>query len=286
LKKNNLLTEDKGAKLVYFPDDKYPPLMIIKQDGATLYATRDLATDKFRLSHYGENIKVINEVGIEQSLYFKQLYELEKMLGWFKGGQRIHVGHGHFRFKEGKMSTRKGNVIWLEDVLEEAEKRAGALAEKEGHDEKQKDVRQIAVGALKWNDLKRNYIQDVTFDWDDVLNMQGNSCPYLQYTYARTQSILSKASVILKQNAKESQDGSFTHVQDDSEPEELLLLRKLIHFPEVVEEAADRLAPSTVCTYLFELAQEFNLFYQKVQILSQGKRNESFFFLSHLQQVK
>ena len=94
-------------------------MMIIKKDGASLYATRDLATDKYRLEKYKPDL-VVNEVGAEQSLYFRQLFEIEKMLGWYKEGQRVHVGHGMFRFKEGKMSTRKGNVIWLEEVLSEA----------------------------------------------------------------------------------------------------------------------------------------------------------------------
>jgi arginyl-tRNA synthetase len=113
-----LYKKNDGAKLVFFPDEKYPPLMIIKKDGATLYSTRDLATDKFRIKIYGSDILIINEVGADQSLYFNQLFETEYLLGWVKPGQRVHVKHGMYRFKEGKMSTRKGNVIWLEDVLQ------------------------------------------------------------------------------------------------------------------------------------------------------------------------
>jgi arginyl-tRNA synthetase len=129
LEKTDFYQESKDAKLVFFPDDKLPPLMIIKQDGASLYATRDLATDKFRLTNekYKPLIKIINEVGAEQSLYFQQLYETEKMLGWVKDGQRVHVKHGLYRFKDMKMSTRKGNTIWLEDVLKEAEDRASEI---------------------------------------------------------------------------------------------------------------------------------------------------------------
>jgi len=131
LEKKGLLKESEGAKLVFYPKNKYPPLMIIKKDGATLYATRDLATDKFRLNKYGKDVVIINEVGIEQSLYFKQIFEIEKMLGWVKDGQRIHKRHGHYRFKDEKMSTRKGNVIWLEEVLEEGETDVGVDAEKD-----------------------------------------------------------------------------------------------------------------------------------------------------------
>jgi len=199
LKEKELLKEgENGAKLVFFPNDELPPLMILKQDGASLYATRDLATDKFRLDTYGKDVVIINEVGTEQSLYFKQLFKLEEMLGWVTKNQRIHVKHGLYRFKEGKMSTRKGNVIWLKDVLEEAGKRAFAIM-----DEAKKQLQlsayeqallglKVGIGAIKWSDLKRSAEQDITFDWDDMLTMQGNSGPYIQYTYARTQSVLRK----------------------------------------------------------------------------------------------
>lgn len=108
LSKKKILHKSEGAEIVEFTDEKYPPLMITKSDGASLYSTRDLATDKFRLKKYGKDIVIINEVGAEQTLYFRQLYEVERMLGWFTTGQRIHVGHGLYRFKDQKMSTRKG----------------------------------------------------------------------------------------------------------------------------------------------------------------------------------
>lgn len=261
LEKKRLLKESEGARLVFFPKDKYPPLMIMKQDGATLYATRDLATDKFRLEKYGKDVVVINEVGTEQSLYFKQLFEAEKMLGWYKEGQRIHIKHGHYRFKDEKMSTRKGNTIWLEDVLEEAEKRAANLAK----DKNSLVAKEVGVGAIKWNDLKKNSEQDIVFDWDEILNMQGNSGPYLQYAYARTQSVLSKAkneiSLARRRLAR-------------LESEEISLLRALNRFPEIVEEAAGNFAPNILCNYLFDLAQKFNLFYEKHKIL--GSKNEEF----------
>src|SRR5260221_2399881 len=199
--------------------------MMIKKDGATLYATRDLATDKFRLEHYGKDILVINEVGAEQSLYFRQLFMLEEMLGWYTKGQRVHVGHGLFRFKEGKMSTRKGNVIWLEDVLSEAKERAKKLGSSD--EETAKDV---AIGALKWNDLKRTSHLDIAFDWDEVLSMQGNSGPYIQYTYVRTKSIVATSQAT---NPKSQINTKYQPNQ-----EELDILRKLNKFSEIVTEAA------------------------------------------------
>lgn len=261
LQEKQLLKEGKeGAKIVVFPEEtKLPTLMIIKKDGATLYATRDLATDRFRLFEhevYGRDVLIINEVGAEQALYFQQLYKVEEMLGWVTPGQRVHVKHGLYRFKEGKMSTRKGNVILLEDVLTEAVTRAQKLS-------KDKDIaiaKQVAMGALKWNDLKRDSKQDISFDWDEILNMQGNSGPYIQYTYARTQSVLTKAKSE-KRKAKKLAEGVRLQTEERD------VLRLITRFPEVVEEAATRYSPHVLCTFLFDLAQAFNLFYQKYRIL-------------------
>ena len=291
LENKGILKESEGAKLVFFPEDKYPPLMIVKKDGATLYATRDLATDKFRLNKYGKDVVIINEVGIEQSLYFKQLFEVEKMLGWVKDEQRIHLKHGHYRFKDEKMSTRKGNVIWLEEVLEEAVRRAYKLASDAsinvnyedpalvkqkletnkrnrfdhlmGEEEARNTAKDVAIGAIKWNDLKRTSGQDIVFDWDEILNMEGNSDPYIQYTYVRTQSVLSKVK----------NDISFarSHLAK-LEVEEESILRAVHRFPEVVEEAAESFAPNLLCNYLFDLTQKFNLFYQKHKILESDER--------------
>ena len=294
LRKKNLLKKDEEAELVYFPEDKYPPLMILKKDRATLYATRDLATDKFRLDTYGPDIKIINEVGIEQELYFRQLFEVEKMLGWVKDRQRVHIKHGHYRFADGKMSTRKGNVIWLEDVLEEARRRAQALSKQEvpinekaqsfgdeditntkfsdsakehklGMVEILGNAETISIGALKWNDLRRDSKQDIAFEWDDILNMQGNSGPYLQYTYVRTQSVVKKSEAL---NSKfETNSNELKPETQNLKPEETELLRFLSQYPYIVEQAAENFAPNLLCNYLFELSQKFNLFYQKCKII-------------------
>lgn len=261
LEGKGILKENLGAKLVFFPNNTYPPLMIIKKDGTTLYATRDLATDTYRKHIHGDDVVIINEVGIEQSLYFKQLFETEYLLGWFAPGQRIHIGHGHYRFKEGKMSTRKGNVIWLEDILQEAEKRAAALSK----DGEGVHAKAIGIGAMKWNDLKRTPQQDIVFDWDDILNMQGNSGPYVQYTYVRTQSVLSKSD-------SSSFRSHFNTLDIALEDEEQELLRLLIRYGEVVEEAAETCSPHVLCTYLFELAKSFNVFYQKHKIIESEKK--------------
>lgn len=247
--------ENKNAKLMYFPEDIYPPLMIIKQDGATLYSTRDLATDNFRKDHYPHVSLIINEVGAEQSLYFQQLYEIEQMLGWYKKGQRVHVKHGLFRFKDMKMSTRKGNVIWLEDVLKEAYDRALKLQKNSAAD----IADPVSIGALKWNDLKRSSHLDIVFDWDEILNMQGNSGPYMQYAYVRTKSILNKA-----------QNSDMTAFNlDDLNQDDLKMIRKLAMYSEVIISAAEQYAPHFLTAYLFELAQHFSSFYEHNKVLDE-----------------
>lgn len=241
-----------GAKLVFFNDDSLPPLMILKKDGATLYSTRDLATDYFRLQHYDKPDLIVNEVGAEQNLYFRQIYKVEEMLGWYKPQQRVHVRHGLYRFKDGKMATRKGNVIWLEDVIQEAVDRATALAKNESV---KSSV--IALGALKWNDLKSEPTRDIIFDWDEILSMKGNSGPYVQYAAVRAKSILAKTTL------------SFEEALEDIafNAEELAVIKHLDRFGETVEKAAAEFLPHHVALFLLELAQRFNLFYNQHPIL-------------------
>ncbi len=258
LEAKKLLTTSDGARLIFFDNEKFPPLMIQKKDGTTLYATRDLATDKFRIEKYGAHCTIVNEVGAEQSLYFQQLYEVERMLGWFKKEQRVHVKHGMYRFKDSKMSTRSGNVVWLEDVIKESI----AHARKLSPNSNAKTVHDMAIGALKWNDLKRSAQQDIIFDWDDVLNMQGNSGPYLQYAYARTRSILEK--IDFKPNSTISLPETLTD-------EEYGLLRIIPQFREVVETSAINFTPHVLCNYLYLLTQKFNHFYEKNPILKSSK---------------
>jgi arginyl-tRNA synthetase len=278
LEEKGLLKEgESGAKLVFYPPDQFSPLMIIKKDGATLYATRDLATDKFRLEKYGPEVLVINEVGGEQATYFQQLYKLEEMLGWYQPGQRVHVKHGFYRFKDKKMSTRKGNVIWLEEVLEEAKNRALELA-------KTKEpalAAKVGIGALKWNDLKRSSQIDVVFDWDEILNMKGNSGPYLQYSYVRAHSILEKAKTQKKRSIAKPFDTSLYSMNQS----EATVAKHLIRFPLVVELAATEYAPHHLATYLYELAQAFNVFYTETSVLGEDVTSEAQTFRLSLTQA-
>jgi len=253
LGKTDFYKESEGAKLIFFPDEKHPPLMIQKKDGSTLYATRDLATDKYRKEIWNPDL-VINEVGIEQSLYFKQLYEAEEMLGYFEKSKRVHVAHGLYRFKDGKMSTRKGNVIWLEDILNEGVARASKINPDTGEI--------VGISAIKFNDLKSESKKDIVFDWDEILNLDGDTGPYIQYVCVRGQSILRKGEEMGKS------------ANTEKPTSEVLDIEKILYrFPEIVITAQKNYAPHTIAQYLLNVAREFNSFYGNTKILDEDNKH-------------
>ncbi len=255
VKKLGIAKESEGAYLVFFENDKYPPMMLLKKDGSSIYALRDLAADKFRKKKYGKDAIIINEVGMEQTLHFQQLAETEKLLGYIKGGDRIHVAHGFYRFPEGKMSTRKGNGIWLDEVLDEAIEKAAFF--------NKATAEVVGVGAIKFNDLKRESSGDIIFNWDEILNLKGDSGPYLQYSYARAKSILRKAK-----EEKISSMFKFWSSNKASDKREVTELEKMLYrFPEVVERAGEEYSPHFIATYLIELASSFNNFYGNGKIV-------------------
>ena len=271
LRQKNLLKESQGAQIVEFaPADHLPPLMIVKNDGSSIYATRDLAIDQCRLEKYGPQLTVINEVGKEQSLYFRQLYRIEELLGWFKPGQRIHVGHGLYRFKDRKMSTRKGEIIWLNDVLESV---LAKVTEINPH-LSLADREIVAIGAIKWNDLSREAISDIDFDLEQMLNLKGNSGAYLQYTVVRARSVLQKAEneafagADLKQwwTKEKNSDLSQFFSNQTLTATETMLLNCLLSYSRSVQMATEKLAPHFLANYLYQLAQAFNNFYNENKI--------------------
>lgn len=232
--------------------------MIIKKDGTTLYGTRDLATDKYRKEKYEPDI-IVNEVGSEQSLYFKQLFEIEKILGWYKEGQRVHVGHGLYLTDGKKMSTRGGGSVELSDVLVEAIERAKKL----GNDTEE-GAKAVGIGAIKYFDLSHQPMTNIKFDWDSMFALEGNSGPYLQYTVARGNSVLAKSSF---------KGASFKGEYSKLDEGELAILRSLIKFGEVIESSAESYSPNFLCNYLFDLAQKFNSFYNADKIIGSDKEN-------------
>jgi len=235
-KGKKLAKESNGAWVIDVPGIK-APLMLVKSDGATTYATRDLATLKFRKEQF-HPVKVIYEVGAEQSLHFQQVFAAARLLGYVdEGTGLIHTRHC---FKHGKMSTRKGQTVKLEKVLLEAISRAEKLGSKE-------TSRVVGVGAIKYFDLKHGVQTDIIFDWEKMFTLEGDSGPYLQYTYARAKSVLKKSKETITVD-----DNLFIELA----PEELAILRYLYRFPEVIKVAANTYNPNTICTYLYELAKK------------------------------
>lgn len=255
---------EEGALIVEFKDERekelMPPAMLVKSDGSTTYFTRDLATIKMRLSKPELKCDMyIYEVGGEQRLHLKQVFETAKKL-WPEETREVefvHVAHGLLSLPEGKMSTRKGNTIKLGDLLTRA-------------DEKSSGEKEISVGAVKYNELKRSPVMDYVFKWDEALSMEGNSAPYLQYVYVRTRGILNKS----KENLGKIITSEKVFANDD---ERTLARWLLLRFTEgeVVESAAKNFAPQQVCSYLFETAQKFNGFYERNKVIgveNQGLR--------------
>jgi arginyl-tRNA synthetase len=230
---------------------------------------------------YGDNLIIINEVGSEQSLYFQQLFELEHLLGWLPDRKRrVHVRHGLYRFKDRKMSTRKGDVIWLNDVLTEAFERAKEAAKTKVSDS---DIWKIAIGAIKWNDLSKESSRDVNFNLDEILQLKGNSGPYMQYSFVRGWSILRKGrwvknfdfnkkliSEFFSESSSQITSAEFSY--SDLDEGELDLWRWLARFPSVVQRATEAYAPHHLANYLYELATRFNTFYAREVILGHKRR--------------
>lgn len=262
--KKNIAKKSLGAIIIPVGED-LPPLLIEKKDKATLYATRDLATIKYREKKYSPE-KIIYVIGNEQKLYLKQLFFAAKKLS-LTNALLLHVGFGLMRMKEGKMSTRAGRIVYLENLIDEAIKRAKKIVEKKNSklssSEKEKIAKIVGVGAIKYNDLSMNRNSDIIFDYDKMLSLEGNSSPYLQYTYARAKSILRKT--------KESYQTDKLDKKLSINPSEEKVLKQLAKFPEVILNAQEKYQPNYIATYLFELANDFNFFYQENPVIKAPK---------------
>ncbi len=262
-KEKGVAKESEGALIVEFED--LPPAMILKSDGSTTYFTRDLAAAKYRTKEFSPDL-MIYEVGADQALHLKQLFKAAEKLGWAKESIFVHVAHGMFRLKEGKFSTRKGRTVHLEEVLLKAKKKAKEVLDEspslEGTSEEEKEriAEVVGVGAVKYNDLKRHHKRDVIFDWEEMLNLKGDSGPYLQYTCLRCRSVLSK-----EEEKERKIEGSF-------QEEERELLKRIVEFKEVVEAARKNFSPNIIAEYAHKLAKDFNSFYDELKILGDEKR--------------
>lgn len=265
LESKNLLVESDGAKIVPLDEYDMPPCLVTKKDGSSIYATRDLAALLYRHETYNFT-KCLYVTGLEQQLHFKQVFKVIELLGydWYQGLH--HIPYGLVSLKEGKMSTRKGQVIFAEDILKEAIQRIREIiAEKNPDLENKEEVaRMVGVGAIMFNDLYNQRIKDVIFSWDKILNFDGETGPYVQYTHARAASVLRKAGI-----SEVGMDIDYSVLTDEAS---MALLKELSRFPQVVVDAAEKFEPFVVSRYSVAVAQAFNKFYHDCQINVEDER--------------
>ena len=262
LKNKGLAKESEGALIIEL--DNIPPAMLQKSDGATLYITRDLASLEDRIKEYKPE-RILYVVANQQALHFEQLFAIAEKLGWVKDKPILtHVKFGMVLGEDGKkLATREGRVIPLQEVIDKIQEKAYSVvkntkpANAEMGDEEARNIsRAVGIAALKYNDLRQHPHSDITFDWDAMLDLRGNSGPYLQYTYARLNNIFNKAEGYKKGD-----------VNLLVEPSERKIMRKLLDFPDAVVDSTKFYTLNGLSLYLYELAGASNYFYEQVRVL-------------------
>ena len=258
LREKGLLEESQGAYVVNLEEDGMPPCLILKKDGATLYATRDLAAAFYRKKTY-DFYKTLYVVAYQQNLHFKQWFKVVEKMGYDWAKDLEHVAFGMVSYEGRALSTREGYVVYLDELLERAVEKARVIIDEKSPNlaDKDKVARQVGIGAVVFFDLFNNRIKDIDFRWERALNFDGETGPYVQYTHARCCSVLAKA-------------GKITAAPDYSaldNPTAQEVVRTLERFPEVVHEACQRNEPSLVTRFSVELASNFNRFYYENHIL-------------------
>jgi arginyl-tRNA synthetase len=261
LKKKGLLSVSEGASVVDLEAEGMPPCLILKKDGATLYATRDLAAAMYRADTYHFD-KCLYVVAYQQDLHFRQVFEVLKKMGFAWAENLVHVSFGMVSYEGQTLSTRKGHIVYLDDLLKQAQEKALKIIEEKSPDlqNKREVARQVGVGAVIYTDLQNNRIKDIDFWWDRALNFDGESGPYVQYTHARCCSVLRKADAALVDIA----EADYYSLEDDAAGELVSLLSR---FPETVHDAAAKYEPSIVTRAVTDIAQAYNRFYYDNRIL-------------------
>ncbi len=266
LREKGLLKESEGAQVVDLSEYDMPPCIIITSAGTTIYATRDLASLKDRINKYDFD-KAIYVVGNEQRLHFKQVFKVLELMGYPEYARKCeHVPFGLVVDKDGeKIGSRKGNSVFLEDILKEAIQKVEKIIDEKnpGLEDKGEVARKVGVGAIIFNDLSNSRIKDEIFDWDMLLNFQGETGPYIQYIYVRTRSLLDKAGYV-----PDLENINFSKLQEKEAVETLKLLYR---FNEFVTLAADKNEPSIISRYLIDVAQNFSTFYNEHKIITEDK---------------
>lgn len=266
LSDKGLLQESNGAQVVDLEEYKLGTALIKKSDGSSLYITRDIAAAVYRKENY-DFYKNIYVVATQQNLHFQQLFKILELMGYDWANQCVHVPFGMVRLEEGTMSTRHGRVVFLEDVLNGAiEKTREIIEEKNPNIENLEEITsQVGIGAVVFNELSNNRIKDYTFKWDQILNFDGETGPYVQYTHARCASLLRKAGEVIVAKAQDPKNVDFALLAKSDSAYELT---KLIYaFPGVVEQAGEKYEPSIITRHIIDIAQCFNKFYHDEHII-------------------
>ncbi len=266
LDRSGKLVESEGARVINLDDKQMPPCLIEKSNGSTTYATRDLAAIMYRARTYNFD-KALYVTSYEQILHFRQIFEVAKLLGldekYIDG--LTHIPFGMVQLKTGKMSTREGNIIKLEDLLNEAISRSKEIMDTKNPDLENKDeiAKIIGIGAVIFNDLYNSRIKDEIFDWDEMLNFNGETGPYLQYIYVRTNSIIQKAGYI-----PELKNVDFSELRNENADK---IIKMLYEFENTIKLSAEKYEPYIIARYLIDLAQAFSSFYNNYKIISDDK---------------
>ena len=261
LQEKGLITESQGAKIVDLSAYGMPPCLLVKSDGSSLYATRDIAAAIWRKQEY-DFYKCLYVVAYQQNLHFKQFFKVLELAGFPWAKDLVHVAYGMVSLEDGAMSTRKGNVVLLKDVLDKAVEKALEIitAKNPNLADKETVAEQVGVGAVLFSALENSKIKDSTFTFDRVLNFDGETAPYLQYTCARCNSILEKAG--MSRLVKIAHDNSAL-----DNPETLRLCKLIASFPQAVKDAAYKYEPSILSGLLIDIAQAFNKFYMEHRVI-------------------
>ena len=267
LERKGLLVESEGAKVVDLSKQEMIPCIIKKSNNSTTNATRDLAAIMYRVREYDFD-KAIYLTSYEQILHFKQIFEVAKMLDLEEKytNNLVHAPFGMVQLKTGKMSTREGTIVKLEDLLNESIARVKTIIENKNPnlENKEEIAKQVGIGAVIFNDLYNNRIKDEVFDWDIMLNFNGETGPYMQYIYVRAKSIIEKAGYI------PTIDQIDCTLLEDKKSYEII---KLIYsFQETIIQAAEKYEPYIIARYLIGLAQSFSTFYNENKILGEEKK--------------
>ena len=265
LKNKQLLVEDEGAWIVRLDSYDMPPALMLKRDGSSLYHTRDVTAAIYRKDTYHFD-KAIYVTDYAQNLHFKQWFKVVELMGCEWAKDLVHVPFGRVSIEGMGLSTRKGNVVKLEDVLNKAIEKTKAIIEARnpGLEHKDEVARQVGVGAVVFNDLKGNRITDINFTWDEALNFEGETGPYVQYTFARTCSLIHRAKEERGITGSPEKDLKYELLRNE---EAATVINELYLFSEKIEQAMNKLEPSIITRYLVDLAQAFNRFYHACHVL-------------------